>query len=313
MNETPTREELIGIWNGSEFPTQETTIVICRDGRGLYFYYCGSDDRGTFVDEFDWTLGDQKIDIVWKEHQTPRWALPGYDGTQTEDDEDEFVTLRDAPDIAACWFQDEEKSRLTLAIDIDFAHAPTLRRAGSDPVFEAERIRFKNLAENFDPFGEDRQVWFVDEEHNWIKGASEPNQSHDAYRPIPGAHRLPIVLGCIGLLLSTPQHPPDILCILGALIPLCILKNFNSKPISNDHEGWYVRKYAQLYVSIALCYCIYASVVLIAHIDHHWKGSWLIPMLLIAIGTYTPILIFGHELRRQFGIMRRWMQKAHGH
>lgn len=39
---TDQKTDLIGVWTGCAFPTQETTVVFCEDGSGLYFYYQGS-------------------------------------------------------------------------------------------------------------------------------------------------------------------------------------------------------------------------------------------------------------------------------
>lgn len=291
---------MIGVWSGSEFPTQETTIVLCKDGHGLYFYYHGSDGRATFVDEFRWTIGEKELNLFWPEHVIPLSETQGYDESQSEVDGDEWVLQRDYEVASSCWFTDNSKSRLVLAIDSDFAFAPMLNRLQSNPVYEHELARLKHLAANFNPFSSDRQVWLVSE-GVWTKAVVAAGNTYEEYYPIAGVQRLPIVLGCLGLMLTDPvsphQHHPDIIYVLAMLPPLGILANFKSEGAPLPMR--------RLFLSLAVWYCLMSIIIIMGNIAHHWQRAWQIPMALIAFGIYSCVLILAQEVLRHLSQLKK--------
>lgn len=160
---TTMQHPIIGIWNGCAFPTQETTVIFFEDGKGLLFFYWGSQGAPT-LSEFKWLPNSGNcVQLDWvKRHD--------YDyNSAKEDDEDEEEDESDIEDQ-----RDHSKAHYTiidrsLVIHIgmhDFDHG--LQYAGSPGEFATQKPKWEKHAKEFNPFGPGRQVWIVGEQ-GWQK------------------------------------------------------------------------------------------------------------------------------------------------
>lgn len=186
MTET---ERLVGVWGGSAHPLQETTVVLCADGRGLLFYYQGSTDGSPFVDEFAWRVldGGGRMQVTW--HLLHVYE-EDVEGEGQEEDEEEptaeyepRVTVTSGK-VEVVPYRRTEGVEPALYIDLglhDWSYDPVpLRYVGAAGPFERERERLQSLAEGgFDPFGPDRQVWVIGDENEWRKVAVPVDEAED--------------------------------------------------------------------------------------------------------------------------------------
>jgi hypothetical protein len=149
-------QEICGVWSGNAFPTQQTTVVFCKEGNGLYFYYHGSDENSPYVDCFQWALIDtNEIEITWDECH-----LPDFDH-DNENDETPVVSMKGHFEKSK--FTVEEKTELLIELgqhnDV-FADIPLIFQRPSKS-FEEEKTVFKELSNSFSPFG----AWTISKCH----------------------------------------------------------------------------------------------------------------------------------------------------
>ena len=148
---------LTGVWSGNAFPTQETTLVFCKDRKGLMFFYWGSCAESPFVDEFYWQVHNKsKIFLEWisKHNYNP-------------DSEDDTLII-DSGQNEAAPFEIIDQAFLKIEVGMHYSFDSTLRYIRKAESFEVEKEKLIQLAENFNPFSSDRQIWLFDDQ-NWRK------------------------------------------------------------------------------------------------------------------------------------------------
>lgn len=149
---------IIGIWSGSAFPTQETSVVFFEDGNGLLFFYWGSQGSPT-LSEFKWMPRDENsISLEW----IMRHDYDYHTETNDEEEQDQKDEDDEEPDSEV---RDHSKAAYTLANDTlviqigmhEFDHA--LNYAGKPGEFAPQKSLWEIFTREFNPFGPGRQVW----------------------------------------------------------------------------------------------------------------------------------------------------------
>lgn len=189
MNPAPV-ESLIGTWRGCAFPTQETILVFCPDGKGFLFFYWGS-IGDPVLDEFDWSMeqpGEVKV----------TWRILHESDSASDSDKDSCRLKVTSGTSAQVPFQLVSESNRCLRIDLglheDFDTPLTC--IGTPGSSDTERDHWQQFTKKFDPFGPGRQVWLVDEGGRW---QPLPFQVVEAKKPLFNQWRqLGLIVGTLG-------------------------------------------------------------------------------------------------------------------
>ena len=153
-------EQLIGVWSGSAFPTQETTLVFCPGGQGLLFFHLGSSADTPFVDEFTWSLGTgARLELRWLSRHEYDF---GPEGEEADEDQDpDFIVTTGGEESVPVELTEKPTRALRVALGM---HGQTradtwLVYVSAPGSYEAERESLRTLAETLRPFDPDRQAW----------------------------------------------------------------------------------------------------------------------------------------------------------
>ncbi|OAI47676.1 hypothetical protein AYO44_09265 [Planctomycetaceae bacterium SCGC AG-212-F19] len=152
---TPTHA-LVGTWRGCAFPTQETAVVLCPDGRGFLFFYWGS-LGAPFLDEFAWSADqDGKLAVRWH----VRHDFPDNGSV------DMTVTAGTSEMLPYEVISGSNRS-LRLELGLHAGFDTPLEYVGAAGDSATERGRWQQFTKHFNPFGPGRGVWTVDDRNRW--------------------------------------------------------------------------------------------------------------------------------------------------
>ena len=148
---------ILGVWSGCAFPTQETTLIFCEDGRGLMFFYWGSCAESPFVDEFYWQIqSENQILVEWiSKHE--------YDYDKGID-----TLIITSGQNEAISFEIIDKTSLKIELGMHYAFDSLLDFSRKPQAFESEKEQISKFAEEFNPFSPDRLIW-TQNDQNWQK------------------------------------------------------------------------------------------------------------------------------------------------
>lgn len=160
--------ELLGVWSGNAFPTQETDIIFFENGYGLMFFYWGSYGE-PFLDEFKWENEEKnKIKITW----LVRYKNDHEDSEEDEDGMDHGANLKNEPinvdGSETIEYIIPEKGFLKLKLGMhDFDNA--LKFVGIAGDYDIGKMKWEQFTKTFNPFGSGRKVWLVSGNNTWEK------------------------------------------------------------------------------------------------------------------------------------------------
>lgn len=157
---------LIGVWNGSAHPMQESSIVFYPDGNGLLFYFMGS--LGARLGEFKWAdAGANRINVKWVVKCD---YSDIYDDNLGEDEEEEEELVEEAGSSLnddGIFDYRITHNELHILIGPHDTEKP-IYHTGVPGNFEEEKQRWEKYTAEFNPFMKGRQVWMTDGA-NWHK------------------------------------------------------------------------------------------------------------------------------------------------
>jgi|GEM_PF-6967873 len=182
-------DQLIGVWNGSAYPTQETTLALFGDGRGLLFYYHGSDKDTPFVDEFSWSaVREGTLEVKWQVlHTNDRES-------DSKDDGSDGPPLIVRSGIAEEIDYDFVDGLLDISLGLHDGYFTKLHHVDPLSDYDVEHQRLTELAANFDPFGPDRMAWDVSVAGAWRKLPQE-SLANRAVRWLISLFQLGLIFG----------------------------------------------------------------------------------------------------------------------
>jgi hypothetical protein len=199
MSMMPT-QSLIGIWRSCAFPTQETVVVFCLDGKGFLFFYWGS-IGAPILDEFDWSLKrNGELDIAWAvchDH-----AEDGSLDLEVTSGKTEAITYE------ILW---DPVRALRIDLGMHAGFDTPLEYVGGAEDSSHERGRWQQFTKGFDPFGPGRQVWTVDDKNRWHPLHCQLAEEPVVRPPFSQWQLLGLILGTFGQVAYMADYGREIL------------------------------------------------------------------------------------------------------
>lgn len=307
--------ELVGVWSDCAHPLQETIVVLCPDGQGLFYFYWGSCAHTPYVDEFEWQFDDaRKFKVKWR-------ILHEYDYDEDEEEEPAagyhcfvFADSR-PPDIG---FFDAPEDRMIVTsgkeefIPLEFyAIGKGQRKLGMSfdrsiglndyftycrkpQSFDIEKQNLTAQTSTFDPFGPDRNVWLIGADNTWRRAIEERSAAEWGQRD-SGFLPLGIPNEALGLIFGTLAQVAFFADVGRDSIPVWLRIGVHALPIAlvvffSDAEefgNWS----AKLLRLGATCHLLLAFAVVVAAQAGWRPEGWIFYMALNGIGALCAALL----------------------